>query len=81
VYGFGVGSDAVGKKVLKGKGFREHACVIVVVSIAFAVHMCTAKMMMMGNKRGAHAASFRRETAIKTGSCVYVLKECGKGGV
>ncbi len=81
VYRFGIGGEAISKETLKGKSFRKHACVVIMINIAFAVRMSAAKMMMVGNKRGAHATSFRRETAIKTGSCVYVFKECGKGGV
>ncbi len=81
VYGLGVGSETVSKQSLEAKGFREHACIVVMVNIAFAVHMCAAKMMMMGDKRGAHAATFRRKAAIKAGSCVYVFEECGKGAV
>ena len=81
MYGFGVGSEAVGKQILEAEGFSKHARVVIVVSIALAIHMCAAKVMMMGNKRGAHATSFRREAAIKAGSCVYILEKCGKGAV
>lgn len=61
---------------MEAEGFSEHAAVVVVLPLSFAVNMGLLKAVMMIDEGKAHSASGRVKAAIKDNGGVDV----GKGG-